>query len=96
MSEILSLQPGAHIGIIAGTTFQFGKITSVTANQVCVEQAGGVVRKFSRVSLFEIGHKGTRYTCPALVSHGEAVRRQREYAEATRLAGERLRKAGVL
>lgn len=95
MSEILSTEVGAHVGIIAGRDISFGRIARLTTNQIVVEQAGGE-RKFSRVSFFEIGGGGTRYERPALVAHGEAVRRKRERDEANRIAGDRLRAMGVM
>lgn len=96
MSGILNVEVGAHVGIIAGRAVEFGVIESLSPNQIVVKQAGGVLRKFSRASLFEIGHKGTRYERPALVAHGQAVQRKRDYDEATRLAGIRLRQMGVM
>lgn len=88
-TDIIDFEVGLRVAVRSGNRSWRGTIVAVQKSSVDVRTSLGT-RRYSRSTRRLHGWAGTNYDCPFLQTVAVADARDREYAEATRRAGERL------
>jgi hypothetical protein len=87
---IIVYEVGQEVAIRQGYKNTYGRFFKVMDRQVIVLTDEGQLRRFVRDTGWEVGHKGTKYDCPFLISAESARVKDGEYQRAIAVAKQTL------